>query len=217
MGVCSTKGGAEVKHVLGRIGRLLVAVPFLAGLLSACADEPAPYNEPVEANLMYVIGPGDSMGIYVFRNPELSTGAVVRPDGRISLPLVPDLIAGGKTPAELGKDIETRLKEFVKEPMVSVIVNGFVGPASRQIRVVGEAVDPVAIPYRDQMTLLDLMIATHGLTRYAAGNRAVIIRRYGGPRQVIRVRLSDLIKDGDIDQNVAMAPGDTLIIPQSYF
>ena len=206
-----------MKYVLGRIGRLLIAAPFLAGLLSACSDVPAPYNEPVEANLMYVIGPGDSMGIYVFRNPELSTGAVVRPDGRISLPLVPDLIASGKTPAELGKDIEARLKEYVKEPMVSVIVSGFNGPPSRQIRVVGEATDPISIPYRDQMTLLDLMIATRGLTRYAAGNRAVIIRRYGGPRQVIRVRLSDLVRDGDIDQNIYMAPGDTLIIPQSYF
>jgi len=196
---------------------LVFAFPLLAGLLSACTDLPAPYNEPIEANLMYVIGPGDSMGVYVFRNPELSTGAVVRPDGRISLPLVPDLIAAGKTPAELGKDIEARLKEYVKEPMVSVIVNSFNGPPSRQVRVLGEATDPIAIPYRDQMTLLDLMIATRGITRYAAGNRAVIIRRFGGPRQVIRVRLSDLIRDGDIDQNVALAPGDTLIIPQSYF
>jgi len=203
--------------MLDRIGRFVLAAPLVGALLSGCTDAPAPYNEPIEANLMYVIGPGDSMGIYVFRNPELSTGAVVRPDGRISLPLVPDLIASGKTPAELGKDIEARLKEYVKEPMVSVIVNGFVGPPSRAIRVLGEATNPVSIPYRDQMTLLDLMIATGGITRYAAGNRAVIIRRYGGPRQVIRVRLSDLVKDGDIDQNVSLAPGDTLIIPQSYF
>ena len=135
----------------------------------------------------------------------------------LSLPLIPDVIAAGKTPDELAKDLEVRLKEYIKEPNVSVIVNGFVGPASRQVRVIGEATDPVAIPYRDQMTVLDVMIATHGLTRYAAGNRAVIIRRFNGPRQVFRVRLSDLIKDGDIDANVAMAPGDTLIIPQSFF
>jgi polysaccharide export outer membrane protein len=192
-------------------------MPILAGLMAGCSDIPAPYNEPVEANLMYVIGPGDSVGIYVFRNPELSTGAVVRPDGRMSLPLVPDIIAAGKTPAELAKDLEGYLKEYVKEPMVSVIVNGFSGPASRQVKVIGEAANPISIPYRDQMTLLDVMIATGGVTRYAAGNRAVIIRRYGGPRQTIRVRLSDLIKDGDIDQNVAMAPGDTLIIPQTFF
>jgi polysaccharide export outer membrane protein len=204
-------------YSLNRLGRLWLAAPLLAAFLSGCAGAPAPYNEPVEANLMYIIGPGDSMGIYVFRNPELSTGAVVRPDGRISLPLIPDIIASGKTPAELAKDLEGRLKEYVKEPMVSVIVNSFNGPASRQIRVIGEASDPISIPYRDQMTLLDVMIATRGITRYAAGNRAVIIRRYGGPRQTIRVRLSDLIKDGDIDQNVAMAPGDTLIIPQSFF
>jgi len=198
------------------MGRWLLA-PLLAAVLSGCTDIPAPYNEPVEANLMYIIGPGDSVGVYVFRNPELSTGAVVRPDGRMSLPLVPDIIASGKTPAELAKDLEARLKEYVKEPMVSVIVNGFAGPPSRSIRVLGEAVNPISIPYRDQMTLLDLMIATGGITRYAAGNRAVIIRRYGGPRQTIRVRLSDLIRDGDIDQNVALAPGDTLIIPQSFF
>jgi polysaccharide biosynthesis/export protein len=206
--------------MISRMGRVLRAAPLLAGLLSGCGlfeGAPSPYNEPVEPNLPYVIGPGDSMGIYVFRNPELSTNIIVRPDGRISLPLIPDIVAAGKTPTELAKGLEGRLKEFVKEPNVSVIVNGFVGPASRQVRVIGEATDPVAIPYRDQMTLLDVMIQTKGLTRYAAGNRAVIIRRFNGPRQTIRVRLSDLIKDGDIDQNVAMAPGDTLIIPQSFF
>ncbi|MBV8912224.1 MAG: polysaccharide export protein [Acetobacteraceae bacterium] len=211
------RAGAKLTHGLSRLGLWSLALPLLAGLLSGCADIPAPYNEPVEANLMYIIGPGDSVGVYVFRNPELSTGAVVRPDGRMSLPLVPDIIASGKTPAELAKDLEARLKEYVKEPMVSVIVNGFSGPPNRSIRVIGEASNPVSIPYKDQMTLLDVMIATGGITRYAAGNRAVIIRRYGGPRQTIRVRLSDLIKDGDIDQNVAMAPGDTLIIPQSFF
>jgi polysaccharide export outer membrane protein len=194
-----------------------LAAPLLAALLSGCGSVPPPYNEPVEANLMYIIGPGDSLGVYVFRNPELSTGAVVRPDGRVSLPLVPDIVASGKTPAELARDLEARLKEFVRDPMVSVIVNGFVGPATRSIRVIGEATNPVSIPYKDQMTLLDVMIATGGITKYAAGNRAVIIRRYGGPRQTIRVRLSDLIKDGDIDQNVAMAPGDVLIIPQTFF
>lgn len=211
------KAGPKLKNPLSGMGRWLLALPVLALTLSGCTDIPAPYNEPVEANLMYIIGPGDSVGVYVFRNPELSTGAVVRPDGRMSLPLVPDIIASGKTPAELAKDLEARLKEYVKEPLVSVIVNGFAGPPSRAIRVIGEASNPVSIPYKDQMTLLDVMIATGGITRYAAGNRAVIIRRYGGPRQTIRVRLSDLIRDGDIDQNVAMAPGDTLIIPQSFF
>jgi polysaccharide export outer membrane protein len=205
--------------MIGRIGRSLLASLLVAGALSGCEDQgPPPPPQPVEANLPYVIGPGDSMSIFVYGRPEVSSGGViVRPDGRLSLPLIPDVIAAGKTPDELAKDLEVRLKEYIKEPNVSVIMNGFVGPASRQVRVIGEAVDPVAIPYRDQMTVLDVMIATHGLTRYAAGNRAVIIRRFNGPRQVFRVRLSDLIKDGDIDANVAMAPGDTLIIPQSFF
>ena len=197
--------------------RILGVIPLLVGLLAGCAPSAPPVNQVVPANLPYLIGPGDTMGIYVFRNPELSTTAVVAPDGRISLPLVPDIIANGMTAPELAKAIEQRLKEYVKEPKVSVIVNGFVGPSSRQVRVIGEAADPVAIPYKDQMTLLDVMIATKGLTRFAAGNRAAIIRRYGGPRQVIAVRLGDLIKDGDIDQNVLMAPGDVLLIPQTYF
>ena len=202
--------------MISRISRIVCFVTLLAGMVSACTSSP-PVNQVVPANLPYVIGPGDTMGIYVFRNPELSTTAVVAPDGRISLPLVPDIIANGKTAPELAKAIEGQLREYVKDPKVSVIVNGFVGPSSRQVRVLGEATDPIAIPYRDQMTLLDVMIATKGLTRFAAGNRAVIIRRYGGPRQVIPVRLSDLIKDGDIDQNVMMAPGDILLIPQTYF
>ncbi len=205
--------------MIGRIGRSLLASALVAGTLSGCGDAgPPPPPQPVESNLPYVIGPGDSMSIFVYGRPEVSSGGViVRPDGRLSLPLIPDVIAAGKTPDELAKDLEVRLKEYIKEPNVSVIMSGFVGPASRSVRVIGEAVDPVAIPYRDQMTVLDVMIATHGLTRYAAGNRAVIIRRFNGPRQVFRVRLSDLIKDGDIDANVAMAPGDTLIIPQSFF
>lgn len=199
-----------------RIGQVLCLMSVLAGMIAGCS-EPQPVNQVVAPNLPYIIGPGDSMGIYVFRNPELSTTAIVAPDGRISLPLVPDIIANGKTAPELSRAIEERLKEYVKEPKVSVIVNGFVGPSSRQVRVIGEATDPLAIPYRDQMTLLDVMIATKGITRFAAGNRAVIIRRYGGPRQVIPVRLSDLVKDGDIDQNVLMAPGDILLIPQTFF
>lgn len=202
--------------MISRMSRIACLVTLMAAALAACSSAP-PVNQVVPPNLPYVIGPGDTMGIYVFRNPELSTTAVVAPDGRISLPLVPDIVANGKTAPELSKAIEERLREYVKEPKVSVIVNGFVGPSSRQVRVIGEATDPVAIPYRDQMTLLDVMIATKGVTRFAAGNRAVIIRRYGGPRQVIPVRLSDLVRDGDIDQNVLMAPGDILLIPQTYF
>ena len=165
----------------------------------------------------YVIGPGDGLGIFVYRSPELSIDVPVRPDGRISIPLIADIAAAGKTPSQLGSEIETRLKQYVKDPVVTVIVRSFVGPFDRQIRVIGEATDPQAIPYRDHMTLLDVMIATKGLTRYAAGNSATIVRRGAAGDQVIKVRLADLLKDGDISQNVDMRPGDTLIIPQTWF
>ena len=216
--MANTTGEDRGSEMIIRNRRLVALITLLLlGPLAACGSSAPPLNQPVPANLPYVIGPGDTMGVYVFRNPELSTTAVVAPDGRISLPLVPDIVANGKTAPELATAIEQRLREYVRDPKVSVIVNGFVGPASRQVRVIGEATDPVAIPYRDQMTLLDVMIATKGLTRFAAGNRAVIIRRFTGKREVIPVRLSDLIKDGDIDQNVMMAPGDILLIPQTYF
>ncbi len=166
----------------------------------------------------YVIGPGDMLSIFVYEAPPLSVAELpVRPDGRISVPLVPDLVAAGKTPSQLAHEIEDKLKKYVQQPNVTVMVRSFQGPADRQVRVIGEATNPQAIPYRNNMTLLDVMIATKGLTKYAAGNRAVIVRRVGNTTQHIPVHLSDLIKDGDIGQNVVMKPGDTLIIPQSYF
>jgi len=167
----------------------------------------------------YVIRSGDSLSIFVYRNPDLSDGGVsVRPDGRISTPLIEDIMAAGKTPTQLAREIEERLKKYIQDPNVTVIVRSFIGPFDRQIRVLGEATDPSAIPYRDHMTLLDVMIATKGLTKYAAGNRAEIVRRDpDGKTTSIRVKLSDLIKDGDITQNIEMQPGDTLIIPQSWF
>lgn len=166
----------------------------------------------------YVIGPGDRLQVFVYEAPSLSmSGVPVRPDGRLSLPLVPDLEAAGKTPSELAAIITERLKEYVKEPNVSVIVQGFTGPFDRQIRVIGEASEPMAMAYSDRMTVLDVMIAAKGLTRYASGNRAVIVRRANGHQETIKVRLSDLLKDGDVTQNMDMQPGDTLIIPQTYF
>ena len=194
----------------------------LAGLLLlfGCTDPKPPAGADAAApavSAQYVIGPGDNLGIFVYDNPQLSADIPVRPDGRISTPLISDIMAAGKTPSQLGTEIEERLKEYVKDPHVTVMVRGFVGPFDLQIRVIGEATDPQAIPYRDGMTVLDVMIATKGLTRYAAGNRAVIIRRIGTKEQTIHVRLSDLLKDGDIAQNVAMRPGDTLIIPQTWF
>lgn len=192
----------------------LAALLLLAGCTAGPVGTPP---APVAEGSDYVIGAGDKLGIFVYDNPQLGAEIPVRPDGRISTPLVPDIVAAGKTPTQLGTELESRLKEYVKDPHVTVIVRDFVGPLNRQIRVIGEATDPQAIPYRDGMTLLDVMIATRGLTRYAAGNRAVIVRRVGNKQQTIHVRLADLIKDGDISQNVEMRPGDTLIIPQSWF
>ena len=133
------------------------------------------------------------------------------------MPLIPDILASGKTPTQLGKELAERLKEYVNDPIVTVMVSGFVGPFSRQVRVIGAATEPMAIPYRDHMTVLDVMIATKGLTKFAAGNRAIIVRTSGEKRETLKVRLNDLLKDGDIDQNVEMLPGDTLIIPESWF
>ena len=189
--------------------------------LAPGAAAPAPGTTSavaLPASTTYVIGAGDQLGISVYRAPELSMpGIPVRPDGRISMPLIPDIIAAGKTPTQLGKELEERLKEYVQDPIVTVMVTNFIGPFDRQVKVLGEATEPAAIPYRDGMTVLDVMIATRGLTRYASGNSAVIVRRAGDQQETIRVRLSDLIKNGDICQNVAMRPGDTLIIPQSWF
>ena len=167
----------------------------------------------------YVIGAADTLDVFVYRSPDLSMqNLAVRPDGRISIPLVEDITAAGKTPTVLAREIESRLKKYVQDPTVTVIVRGFVGPYDRQIKVIGEAAEPRSIPYRDHMSLLDVVIETKGLTKFAAGNSAVIVRRYGSSDQKsIPVHLSDLIKNGDISQNVEMQPGDTLIIPASWF
>ncbi len=199
------------------------AVPLLLVSVLSCCDgakvAPVATGGPASVDTgQYVIGPGDVLSIFVYEAPPLSVGELpVRPDGRISVPLVPDVMAAGKTPSELGANIAADLKKYVNNPNVTVMVRSFQGPADRQVRVIGEATDPQAIPYRENMSLLDVMIATKGLTKFAAGNRAVIVRRVGKAEQRIRVRLSDLIKDGDTSQNMMMRPGDTLIIPQSFF
>jgi polysaccharide export outer membrane protein len=195
---------------------MMLATVSLAG----CAATPkAPVSSVTARNDEYVIGPGDRLGVFVYDNPQLTvTDVPVRPDGRISTPLVPDVPAAGKTAAQLAEEMTTRLEKFVKAPNVTVMVHDFYGPLDRQIRVIGEAVDPQSIAYRQNMTVLDVMIATKGLTRFAAGNSAVILRHAPGqPDQRIPVHLSDLIKDGDVSQNMQMEPGDTLIIPQSWF
>lgn len=167
----------------------------------------------------YIIGPLDSLQIFVWKNPDLTTTVSVRPDGRITTPLITDLPAAGKTPAQLAADIKVKLAEFVESPNVEVIVNSFSGPFSQQVRVLGEAAKPAAIPYRANMTLLDVMITVGGLTQYAAGNRATLVRtdRATGRQSQYALKIGRLIKDGRAEFNVNIQPGDVIIIPQSLF
>ena len=165
----------------------------------------------------YRIGPGDSLQIFVWRNAELSTTVPVRPDGKISIPLVEDVLATGSTPSELARLIETRLSKYVTNPNVTVLVNSFAGSYDQQVRIVGEATQPKAIMYKSNMTVLDALIEVGGLTRFAAGNRATLVRKSGGSQSETTLKLDDLIKDGDVRANVALRPGDIIIIPQSYF
>jgi len=193
-----------------------VAVLTVTGCGGAPPLPPAPPASSLPSS-EYRIGPGDALNIFVWRNPELTLTVPVRPDGRLSIPLVEDVVAIGKTPTTLAREFEERLSKYVKEPLVTVIVEGFVGPIPEQIRVIGEAAQPRALPYRADMTLLDVMIAVGGLTRYAAGNDSVIIRTAQGEQNTYSVHLNSLIRDGDIESNVALRPGDILIIPQRLF
>jgi len=205
----------------GRKQMLAVALCCLPLLLS-CSSSPRPPvtvsdNTAPDRINEYVIGPGDVLRIFVWQNPDLTVTVPVRPDGRISVPLLQDVEAAQKTPPQLAEDIKKGLSAFIKEPEVTVIVTEFVGPYSEQVRVVGEAVKPQAIPYRARMSVLDVMIAAGGLTQFAAGNRAVIVRRVDNHTEQLPVNLDSLLKDGDISANVQMRPGDILVIPQSWF
>jgi polysaccharide export outer membrane protein len=187
--------------------------------LSACASKGglATADMPQPPAKDYLIGPGDAVNIVVWRNPEVSTSVPVRPDGKITTPLVEDLQASGKTSTELARDIEKALSKFIQQPVVTVIVTGFVGIYSEQVRVIGQAAKPQALPYRRDMSLMDVLIAVGGVTEFAAGNKATIIRQVDGKPQKMAVRLNDLIKEGDISANIYMRPGDVLVIPESFF
>ncbi|HRP22884.1 MAG TPA: polysaccharide export protein [Thauera sp.] len=198
------------------LGRFLM-LALVVGGLAGCASKfpPAPASA-ADADYNYVLGPGDSVNISVWRNPELSTTVPIRPDGKLTAPLVEDLPAMGKDSTTLARDIEQHLAKYIRDPVVTVIVGGFVGPYSEQIRVIGEAANPQALPYKQKMTLLDVMIAVGGLTDFADGNGASILRTAEGNKQY-SVRIRDLVKRGDVSANVEMRPGDVLIIPQSWF
>jgi polysaccharide export outer membrane protein len=196
------------------------ALGLLLGLMTACAGFSSSYPPaPVAAatpGYNYIVGAGDTLNIIVWRNPELSMSVPVRPDGKVSTPLVDELVAQGKTSIEIARDVEKALSKLVRDPVVTIIVTSFIGPYSEQIRVVGEAAKPQSLPYKQKMTVLDVMIAVGGLTDFADGNGASITRASEGDKRY-SVRLKDLVKRGDISANVEMKPGDILIIPQGWF
>lgn len=198
----------------------VVAVLGLAGCGNGNKGELAPANfVPINEGpgKQYYVGPLDSLQIFVWRNPELTTSVTVRPDGRFSVPLIDDLPATGRTPTQLARDIEKKLSEYIQSPIVTVIVSGFQGPFAQQVRVVGSATSPRAIPFKANMTLLDVMIAVGGTTQFAAGNRATLARYQESGQREYTLRIDDLLKDGDVSANVKIEPGDVIIIPESFF
>jgi len=204
-----------ISYWLRAIG-LLVAAVAIAGCAGKGARTTADSDVRAPAPA-YLIGPGDTVNVFVWGNPDLSATVPVRPDGQVTTPLVEDVPASGKTPTELARDMEKALATYIKNPVVTVIVTNYVGRFSEQVRVVGQASQPQALPYREHMSLLDVMIAVGGLTEFAAGNRASIIRTEGDKQRQYAVRLDDLLNDGDITANVGMQPGDVLIIPEAWF
>ena len=201
----------------GRLGfgLTLAATAFLLGGCTGnypglTAGGPSPTPE-------YAIGPEDSVNVFVYHAPELSVQTPVRPDGRISTPPSPDVVAFGKTPTQLAHEIQANLQKYVQEPNVTVMVNGFHGPPDQAIRAVGEVAQITEMPYRAHLSLLDVVIAAHGLTRFAAGNRTLIVRQGPNGPQTYQIRLDDLLKGGDVTQNIAMQPGDTVVVPEAWF
>ena len=209
------------------MSRLLIGASLPAVALSGCASggagpqlPPASFVSTQEGpGEEYVIGPLDDLTIFVWRNPELGAKVQVRPDGRITTPLITDMPAVGKTPKMLAEDIKLALTQYIENPLVSVIVNNFSGTFSQQVRIVGATEKPASIPYRANMTLLDAMISVGGLSEYAAGNRARLVRfdKNSGKQREFQLRLTDLLKKGDTRANVMLAPGDVIIIPESMF
>lgn len=203
-----------------RIPALALGALLATQMLVACSTKPevpAAQAETPEIPPLYQVGAGDSLTIFVWRNAELTTTVTVRPDGRVSVPLIEDLYVEGKNPSTLAREIEEELAVYIQDPLVTVIVGGFVGTFPQQVRIVGEASQPRAIPYRANMTVLDVIIQTGGLTEFADGNNTTLVRVEEGQPAEYRVRLDDLLEDGDISANVALLPGDILIVPETFF
>ncbi len=204
-----------------RVGQLCAVISVL--VLAACSSQPEAPLVPEQAtngssgSSDYVIGPGDQLSVFVWQDSELSVEVPVRPDGRISMPLIEDVVAAGKTPTALARELETRLGAYVQEPLITVVVTEFVGAPNQQVRVVGEAAEPASLPFRANMTALDAIIAVGGLTEFADGNRATLVRIEGEETRSYRLRLDDLIERGDLTANAALAPGDVIVVPQTFF
>ena len=195
---------------------LILIISGCGGVHNSTVSDAIVYDDNA-GGFDYHIGAGDELQIFVWRNPDLSNTVPVRPDGKISSPLVEDLMASGKTPTQLAREIEAILEQYIRDPLVTVTVTHFVGGFEQQIRVIGEAAIPQALPYRASMSLLDVIIAVGGVTEFAGGNKAVIIRKENGSTSQINVRIDDLIKSGDISANILMKPGDIVVIPESLF
>jgi len=210
-----------ISLLTSRVSASLVLLVSAIFLLPACTTgpsfPPAPTFPTDQVAPNYIIGPGDNVNIFVWQQPDLSVTVPVRPDGRITTPLAEDVVAAGKTPTQLARDMERQLSAYVRDPVVTVIVSGIVGPYSQQVRVIGQAANPQAIPFRENMTALDVMIAVGGLTDFAAGNRASIVRVVNGENRQFGVRLNDLVNRGDISANVQMLPGYILVIQETRF
>nr|WP_245635164.1 XrtA/PEP-CTERM system exopolysaccharide export protein [Marinobacterium profundum] len=207
-----------------RLACTAVIISFV--VLTGCTTQPYPplatavakhplTTDPAQYN--YLVGPGDSLNIFVWGSPEVSQTVTVRPDGKITSPLVEDVPVSGLTPTQVARKLEETLGLYIKEPIVTVIVQGFIGPYSEQVRIIGEADEPQALPYREDMTLLDVMIAVGGLTEFANGNGASVVRIVDGKQQQYSIRIDDLVEDGDISANVHILPGDIIIIPEAWF
>ena len=203
---------------------LLLVAAALGTLLTGCSGTSSLPQATTRPSLTtdvndykYLIGPGDNVSIFVWRNPEISGQFIVRPDGKVTTSLVEDIDVAGKTPTDLARQIEEQLSTYINNPRVTVSVNNFTGPLSEQVRVIGEATNPSAVNYTEHMTLLDLMIAVGGLTEFADGNNAKLVRVVDGKQTTYEVNIDDLIRDGDIAENVDMLPGDIVIIPEAWF
>jgi polysaccharide export outer membrane protein len=198
------------------IRALIFSIPLWSIPLCAAAAEPEVEPAASKVSDNYVIGPGDGLQIFVWRNPELTATVPVRPDGRISTPLVEDMVAVGKTPSQLARDIESVLSEYVRSPQVNVIVTQ---PASTfsQVKVIGQVATPQALAFREGMTVLDAVLAVGGLAPFAAGNRAKLIRMENGKQREVKVKVADLVNKGDMRHNLELRPGDVLVIPESMF